>query len=547
MNKFCNIIRDILPLYVEKMLSSDTEEFVNNHLMECEECRESLREIQDQEIAPEKTHEDEIKPLTELKKKVRLRNILIGIISSVCTLFLGFGIFFPTITINNTDYSVVFLGLLLAVMFFGLQLIFCIKAQKTWMKFVPLYTILIGFAGCGAMAVYRPYEGSIIGLVLAVVLIIAALGECVAWIVYGFIHRIGAPEDKHESGRKWGLRIAAVSIVLVIAVNVFYSSGLYFNLTSGCGQKQHDITAVGHKIYFVEGEDVFVYDIVTKKKDSHPFRGGAEFVETSMGVYMTGYGYMIYPVSEDAGKGFSLQDFISSDEYNLEIIDIFEDSVYWKVTSSKGGHFLRKVYSARYYENPKDPVDVIVDNVRLIHTTENTIFFDEKIMNGKLYYYDTSGFGYVRTVDIESGGEDIVLRGESETEFLEKAIFYDDFILIQMTDGMYRLNYGEKDMARLNASKPVTAAMDRVGDKLYYVIYRQTNKGTRAKVLTSYDLTKGKTTDIVRLSENNGIGHDISEAEITPHGFYFTDPDESKKGGVYYYNYDTEKVTRIHR
>lgn len=38
MNKVCFIIRDLLPLYSENLLSEETTEWANEHLKECEEC-----------------------------------------------------------------------------------------------------------------------------------------------------------------------------------------------------------------------------------------------------------------------------------------------------------------------------------------------------------------------------------------------------------------------------------------------------------------------------------------------------------------------------
>ena len=40
MKNECNIVRDILPLYVEDMVSEETEKFVKEHLAECKNCRE---------------------------------------------------------------------------------------------------------------------------------------------------------------------------------------------------------------------------------------------------------------------------------------------------------------------------------------------------------------------------------------------------------------------------------------------------------------------------------------------------------------------------
>ncbi len=35
----CNIIKDILPLYVDGVVSDDTKEIVEEHLEHCEECK----------------------------------------------------------------------------------------------------------------------------------------------------------------------------------------------------------------------------------------------------------------------------------------------------------------------------------------------------------------------------------------------------------------------------------------------------------------------------------------------------------------------------
>lgn len=45
MRNECNIIRDILPLYADKMVSADTESFVEEHLIGCAECRAELEKL----------------------------------------------------------------------------------------------------------------------------------------------------------------------------------------------------------------------------------------------------------------------------------------------------------------------------------------------------------------------------------------------------------------------------------------------------------------------------------------------------------------------
>ena len=39
----CSVIRDILPLYVENMVSEDTKEIVEEHIKDCEECKKNLK------------------------------------------------------------------------------------------------------------------------------------------------------------------------------------------------------------------------------------------------------------------------------------------------------------------------------------------------------------------------------------------------------------------------------------------------------------------------------------------------------------------------
>lgn len=45
MDKNCNIIKDLLPLYVENLLSEESEELVKNHLENCNDCKKELESI----------------------------------------------------------------------------------------------------------------------------------------------------------------------------------------------------------------------------------------------------------------------------------------------------------------------------------------------------------------------------------------------------------------------------------------------------------------------------------------------------------------------
>ena len=50
----CHIIQDILPLYVDGIVSEDTKEMVEEHLRECESCRKEAEHMQERIVLPNK-------------------------------------------------------------------------------------------------------------------------------------------------------------------------------------------------------------------------------------------------------------------------------------------------------------------------------------------------------------------------------------------------------------------------------------------------------------------------------------------------------------
>ncbi len=100
MNNKCNLIRDILPLYVEDMVSTDTREFVSEHLEHCEACRAELEHMQKPaDIIPYA----DIVPLKRIKKELfikRLQTVFLTAILACAIVTVLFGIltspkFFP--------------------------------------------------------------------------------------------------------------------------------------------------------------------------------------------------------------------------------------------------------------------------------------------------------------------------------------------------------------------------------------------------------------------------------------------------------------------
>ena len=92
MNNKCNLIRDILPLYVEDMVSTDTREFVSKHLEHCEACRAELEHMQKPtDIIPN----TDIVPLRRIKKELfikRLQTVILTAILACAIVTVIFGI-----------------------------------------------------------------------------------------------------------------------------------------------------------------------------------------------------------------------------------------------------------------------------------------------------------------------------------------------------------------------------------------------------------------------------------------------------------------------
>ena len=80
MKKECSIVRDLLPLYAEDMVSVDTGEFVKTHLESCPECREEYNAMKQPKTEEERKREEnnreetdgraDAAPLVALKRKL---------------------------------------------------------------------------------------------------------------------------------------------------------------------------------------------------------------------------------------------------------------------------------------------------------------------------------------------------------------------------------------------------------------------------------------------------------------------------------------------
>lgn len=97
----CNLIYDVLPIYVDNLASEDTKEFVKNHIKTCNECKQKLEDMcsaplknkEDEELTQEQIYKDKI--FIDVLKKIKKRNRLMIVISVISvSVFFSLGIYF---------------------------------------------------------------------------------------------------------------------------------------------------------------------------------------------------------------------------------------------------------------------------------------------------------------------------------------------------------------------------------------------------------------------------------------------------------------------
>lgn len=84
-NRECSIVRDILPLYVENVISDDTKQFVDEHLSHCAECKNEL-ELSQTDISVKKIsakNNSDVKVIKKIGSDIKKKRVFTGVISAV--------------------------------------------------------------------------------------------------------------------------------------------------------------------------------------------------------------------------------------------------------------------------------------------------------------------------------------------------------------------------------------------------------------------------------------------------------------------------------
>lgn len=79
----CNIIKDILPLAAEDLASDDTVRLINDHIETCPRCKEEYMKLKSPKISHNSINRTETIPLKSIKRKLKIRNIYVGLLSAL--------------------------------------------------------------------------------------------------------------------------------------------------------------------------------------------------------------------------------------------------------------------------------------------------------------------------------------------------------------------------------------------------------------------------------------------------------------------------------
>lgn len=105
----CEVIKDLLPSYIDSLTSEKTKVIIDEHLKNCKDCSNTLKKMRGDSDAQMQPDEDDKKEIAFLKKTKRMQNI--AILSSIaaiilCGLFILLRFFIVGISYSGSYYMI---------------------------------------------------------------------------------------------------------------------------------------------------------------------------------------------------------------------------------------------------------------------------------------------------------------------------------------------------------------------------------------------------------------------------------------------------------
>lgn len=91
----CKIIQDLLPNYIEKLTNEETNNYIEEHLKECDECKKMLKNMQKGlNINDSKRDNREVKYIKKYSEKLRISKLIIIIILAIALVVMTYCYFY---------------------------------------------------------------------------------------------------------------------------------------------------------------------------------------------------------------------------------------------------------------------------------------------------------------------------------------------------------------------------------------------------------------------------------------------------------------------
>ncbi|MDE6699763.1 MAG: zf-HC2 domain-containing protein [Acetatifactor sp.] len=103
-NYNCNIVRDLLPLYLEELCSEDSRSYVEAHLAQCEACRDSCALMKRTDLTADAAEDREINAFKKLKTFFTVQ-MSISYLLFLAVLSIGVFTLLLTVSVNNFYWS----------------------------------------------------------------------------------------------------------------------------------------------------------------------------------------------------------------------------------------------------------------------------------------------------------------------------------------------------------------------------------------------------------------------------------------------------------
>jgi hypothetical protein len=93
----CEVVKDLLPLYVDNIVSEESKKLVQEHLNGCEECRKYHRDLTGETILTTEISHNDKDALKKIRKKIKGKRIKAACLSAIITIAIFAGLFYGLI------------------------------------------------------------------------------------------------------------------------------------------------------------------------------------------------------------------------------------------------------------------------------------------------------------------------------------------------------------------------------------------------------------------------------------------------------------------